>query len=52
MDKKEAGSRVQRRDKNRRGLLVEALAGWDEGMDQSSHCRKEEEVMHMKDLIK
>lgn len=44
MDKKEAGSRVQRRDKNRRGFLVEALARWDESMEQSSHCRKEKEV--------
>ena len=42
---------MQKRDKDRRGLLVEALARGDGGMDQSSHCRKEK-VKHMKDLIK
>ena len=47
----ETGSSVQKRDKDRRGLLVEALARGDDGMDQSSHCRKEK-VKHMKDLIK
>ena len=32
---------MQKRDKDRRGLLVEALARGDDDMDQSSHCRKE-----------
>ena len=42
---------MQKRDKDRRGLLVEALARGDDDMDQSSHCRKEK-VKPMKDLIK
>ena len=42
---------MQKRDKDRRGLLVEALARGDDDMDQSSHCRKEK-VKPMIDLIK